>query len=220
MWGVLRFYNFVRSGITWKGPEVMELEYNDHVPENQLATKQHKSYDFSSYHTQTKTALPPTLSSSKLRRDCDHQKYHYYTHRRRHSSSSPQTLSPSIGCCAFFDLDDYDNENGDYDYEEGDAYDCDGYYDDDAGDYYEDEDSESSDCSMLGASPNHKRNHQVRNNNIRSVLISKRHNKYKISQPQTRLEVINESERSAGSGSDENDSLLVAYDSSSSLAPV
>ncbi|KAI8041239.1 hypothetical protein M5D96_005495, partial [Drosophila gunungcola] len=56
------------------------------------------------------------------------------------------------------------------------------------------------------------------NNNIRSVLINKRHNKYKIARPQTQLEVINESEKSAGSGSDENDSLLVAYDSSSSLA--
>lgn len=25
MWGVMRFYNLVRAGITWKGPEVIEL---------------------------------------------------------------------------------------------------------------------------------------------------------------------------------------------------
>lgn len=25
MWGVLRFYNLVRSGITWRGPEVRQL---------------------------------------------------------------------------------------------------------------------------------------------------------------------------------------------------
>jgi len=25
MWGVLRFYNLVRSGITWRGPEVSQL---------------------------------------------------------------------------------------------------------------------------------------------------------------------------------------------------
>lgn len=28
MWGVLRFYNLLRIGVTWKGPEVIELWYN------------------------------------------------------------------------------------------------------------------------------------------------------------------------------------------------
>lgn len=166
--------------------------------------------------------------SSRTQGECHHHQqqcqHHYHQHRRRHSNGNGRKSPGGIGCCALFDLDDYDNDDDDdvYDFEEGDDYDCDGYYEDEEGDYY-DEDGESSDCSMLGASPTHKRNerkYRVRNNNIRSVLISKRHNKYKITHPETRLEVINESERSAGSGSDENDSLLVAYDSSSSLASV
>lgn len=28
MWGVLRYYNLLRAGVTWKGPEVIELWYN------------------------------------------------------------------------------------------------------------------------------------------------------------------------------------------------
>jgi len=28
--GVLKFYNMLRSGITWKGPESIELWYQDH----------------------------------------------------------------------------------------------------------------------------------------------------------------------------------------------
>lgn len=28
MWGVMRFYNLLRIGVTWKGPEVIELWYN------------------------------------------------------------------------------------------------------------------------------------------------------------------------------------------------
>lgn len=28
MWGVLRFYNLLRIGVSWKGPEVIELWYN------------------------------------------------------------------------------------------------------------------------------------------------------------------------------------------------
>ncbi|XP_013119259.1 uncharacterized protein LOC106096188 [Stomoxys calcitrans] len=196
MWGVLRFYNLVRCGITWRGPEA-------------------------------KTTLTSSPAAERLKRShCEchrHQQpcqYHYQQQRRRHSYGGTAPKTP--GCCAFFELDDYDNDDDDdvYDFEEGEDYD--GYYDDEGGDYYEDE-GESSDCSMLGASPNHKGNERkfrVRNNNIRSVLISKRHNKYKIAHPETRLEVINESERSAGSGSDENDSLLVAYDSTSSLASV
>lgn len=128
-----------------------------------------------------------------------------------------------MGCCAFFDLDDYDydyDNDDDYDFEADDCpyYDDEDYDDDD--DDEEEEDAESSDCSMLGASPNRRHPERRRNNNIRSVLVNKRHNKYKIAHPQTKLEVINESERSAGSGSDENDSLLVAYNSSSSLASV
>lgn len=58
-------------------------------------------------------------------------------------------------------------------------------------------------------------NHNNNNNNVRSVLINKRHNKYKIAHPQSKLEVIDELERSAGSGSEEHDSLLVAYDTQS-----
>lgn len=151
---------------------------------------------------------------------------------RRRNSLIGQTKTP--GCCgAFFDFDDYDYDDDELDDDDAEA---DYYYDDyeydnttDYAYYNEDDDDdegESSDCSMLGASPRRhhrkrtERAHRMRNNNIRSVLISKRHHKYKIAQPQTRLEVINESERSAGSGSDENDSLLVAYDSTSSLASV
>ncbi|XP_075160339.1 uncharacterized protein LOC142233325 [Haematobia irritans] len=192
MWGVLRFYNLLRCGITWRGPEA-------------------------------KTALTSSPSVERLKRtkcECHRQKpcqNHYHQQTRRQSNGATYK---STGCCAFFELDD--DDDGIFDFNEGDDYD--GYYEDDAGDYY-DEEGESSDCSMLGASPTHKghsseRKFRVRNNNIRSVLISKRHNKYKIAHPETRLEVINESERSAGSGSDENDSLLVAYDSTSSLASV
>ncbi|KAI8121958.1 hypothetical protein CVS40_7073 [Lucilia cuprina] len=244
MWGVLRFYNLVRSGITWRGPEVIELNYNDSMYNKQLINnKNNKSYDFSSYQMQAKTTLTTTTNNTlaKSYNECQHhhhhhhqqhhqhlnQQQHYKQHYqnsrgRRHSSATHNKTT--IGCCAFFDIDDYDYDfenDEDYDYE-GDDYDCEGYYDD-ADDYYDDE-GESSDCSMLGASPNRhrrsERSHRVRNNNIRSVLVNKRHNKYKIAHPQTKLEVINESERSAGSGSDENDSLLVAYNSSSSLASV
>lgn len=28
MWGVLRYYNLLRVGVTWKGPEIIELWYN------------------------------------------------------------------------------------------------------------------------------------------------------------------------------------------------
>lgn len=28
MWGVMRFFNMIRMGISWKGPEVIELWYN------------------------------------------------------------------------------------------------------------------------------------------------------------------------------------------------
>ncbi|XP_005177227.2 uncharacterized protein LOC101898116 [Musca domestica] len=201
MWGVLRFYNLVRCGITWKGPEA-------------------------------KTALTasPVMDRSKRtpcecqqhQQQCQNHHYHHYYRRPRSNSVVHKASGGGFGCCAFFDLDyDYDNDEDDdlYDYEDGDDFDCD---EDEDGNYY-DEEGESSDCSMLGASPNHKRvehKYRQRNNNIRSVLVSKRHNKYKITHPETRLEVINESERSAGSGSDENDSLLVAYDSTPSLASV
>lgn len=150
------------------------------------------------------------------------------------------------GCCAIFDFDfDYDDDEEDDDeaYDDAMGYEYDDYYE-----YYDDEDEhqleleqqDDADCSMLGTQRTPKtctrmaavkvkgqrqrqrqrQHHRRTNNNIRSVLINKRHNKYKITRPQTQLEVINESERSAGSGSDENDSLLVAYDSSSSLASV
>lgn len=146
------------------------------------------------------------------------------------------------GCCAIFDFDfDYDDDEEDDDeaYDDAMGYEYDDYYD-----YYDDEDEQQleleqqddADCSMLGTQrapktrarmaavkvkgQRQRQHHRRTNNNIRSVLINKRHNKYKITRPQTQLEVINESERSAGSGSDENDSLLVAYDSSSSLASV
>ncbi|XP_046808701.1 stress response protein NST1 [Lucilia cuprina] len=211
MWGVLRFYNLVRSGITWRGPEAKTTLTT--ATNNTLA----KSYNECQHHHHHHQQHHQHLNQQQ------HYKQHYQNSRaRRHSSATHNKTT--IGCCAFFDIDDYDYDfenDEDYDYE-GDDYDCEGYYDD-ADDYYDDE-GESSDCSMLGASPNrHKRSersHRVRNNNIRSVLVNKRHNKYKIAHPQTKLEVINESERSAGSGSDENDSLLVAYNSSSSLASV
>lgn len=176
-------------------------------------------------------------------------KSHTYTYskrsRRRHSIDST-----SGGCCAIFDFDfEYDDDNDDDDDDDeaafGDGLDTEdevGYDYDDYYDYYDDDElteqqqqQDDADCSMLGAPKTSKSRSKPRsalvkvkgqrsgrrhNNNIRSVLINKRHNKYKIARPQTQLEVINESERSAGSGSDENDSLLVAYDSSSSLASV
>ncbi|KAH8373464.1 hypothetical protein KR009_010122 [Drosophila setifemur] len=213
MWGVLRFYNLIRSGITWRGPEAKTA----------IFAPMYKSVSTHKSHTYT------------------------YSKRSRRRSSIEST---SGGCCAIFDfdfeyedgLDDDDDDeaangyNG-LDTEEDVGYDYEDYYD-----YYDDEElaeqqnhqreQDDADCSMLGASKPSKSRSKPRatdvkgkgqrrtNNNIRSVLINKRHNKYKIARPQTQLEVINESERSAGSGSDENDSLLVAYDSSSSLASV
>ncbi|XP_014088330.2 uncharacterized protein [Bactrocera oleae] len=193
MWGVLRFYNLVRSGITWKGPEAKT----------------------------TSSAAATTA-------------YHHCNggseSKQRRLNYIPDVERKPTGCC-FFDFDDYDEDDDDEELECGDDdYDYDDYY-------YDDDDEDSSDCTMLGAismhqkrqchrtlRPSHLHVHthssRPRNNNIRTVLINKRHHKYKITQPQTRLEVINESERSAGSGSDENDSLLVAYDSTSSLASV
>ncbi|KRG06405.1 uncharacterized protein Dmoj_GI11822, isoform B [Drosophila mojavensis] len=208
MWGVLRFYNLVRSGITWRGPEAKTAIF---------------APMYKSVSTHSKSSIVHLEGKRAKQR------------QRRYS------VEAESGCCAIFDFDfDYDDEDDDDDGAEDDVgYDYDDYYD-----YYEDEDEQQlelgqqddADCSMLGSggsgggggksrprtaavrikSQRHRRN----NNNIRSVLINKRHNKYKISRPQTQLEVINESERSAGSGSDENDSLLVAYDSSSSLASV
>ncbi|XP_030245580.1 uncharacterized protein LOC115564892 [Drosophila navojoa] len=207
MWGVLRFYNLVRSGITWRGPEAKTAIF---------------APMYKSVSTHSKSSIVHLEGKRAKQR------------QRRYS------VEAESGCCAIFDFDfDYDDEDEDEDGAEDDVgYDYDDYYD-----YYEDEDEQQlelgqpddADCSMLGSvggggggrsrprtaavrmkSQRHRRN----NNNIRSVLINKRHNKYKISRPQTQLEVINESERSAGSGSDENDSLLVAYDSSSSLASV
>ncbi|TDG39993.1 hypothetical protein AWZ03_013585 [Drosophila navojoa] len=200
MWGVLRFYNLVRSGITWRGPEAKTAIF---------------APMYKSVSTHSKSSIVHLEGKRAKQR------------QRRYS------VEAESGCCAIFDFDfDYDDEDEDEDGAEDDVgYDYDDYYD-----YYEDEDEQQlelgqpddADCSMLGSvggggggrsrprtaavrmkSQRHRRN----NNNIRSVLINKRHNKYKISRPQTQLEVINESERSAGSGSDENDSLLVAYDS-------
>ncbi|XP_032598979.1 uncharacterized protein LOC6557888 isoform X1 [Drosophila grimshawi] len=202
MWGVLRFYNLVRSGITWRGPEAKTAIF---------------APMYKSVSTHSKS------SSVQLEGKRSRQR------QRRYS------VEVESGCCAIFDFDfDYDDDDEDEDEatDDGVGYDYDDYYD-----YYEDEDEQQleleqqddADCSMLGkGAPKTRRTRtatmKIRgrrsNNNIRSVLINKRHNKYKISRPQTQLEVINESERSAGSGSDENDSLLVAYDSSSSLASV
>ncbi|KAH8419541.1 hypothetical protein KR222_005060 [Zaprionus bogoriensis] len=207
MWGVLRFYNLVRSGITWRGPEA-------------------KTAIFAPMYKSVSTHSKSTAARVEGKRSKQRQ--------RRYS------VEMESGCCAIFDFDfDYDDDEDEDDDEAADdavGYDYDDYYD-----YYDDEDEQQleleqqddADCSMLGArvpktrtrmaavKVKGQRQRQRRtNNNIRSVLINKRHNKYKISRPQTQLEVINESERSAGSGSDENDSLLVAYDSSSSLASV
>ncbi|XP_033149424.1 uncharacterized protein LOC108598306 isoform X3 [Drosophila busckii] len=190
MWGVLRFYNLVRAGITWRGPEAKTAIF---AP---------------MYKSVSKSAAAAQLQAKRS--------------KRRYS------VEVESGCCAIFDFDfDYDEEQDD---DDDDAQDSVGFDYDDYYEYYEDQDEQQlelddADCSMLGAKPRRaaksKTQRQRRtNNNIRSVLINKRHNKYKISRPQTQLEVINESERSAGSGSDENDSLLVAYDSSSSLASV
>ncbi|XP_054734204.1 uncharacterized protein LOC129241737 [Anastrepha obliqua] len=198
MWGVMRFYNLVRAGITWKGPEA-------------------------------KTASSTTAATTTM-------PYHHCngsgSKQRRFNYTIPDVERKPTGCC-FFDFDDYDDDDDDEELECGEYGDDDYDYDDY---YYDDDDEDSSDCTMLGAPLQHKRpcnrthrsrhlhartySSRMRNNNIRTVLINKRHHKYKIAQPQTRLEVINESERSAGSGSDENDSLLVAYDSTSSLASV
>ncbi|XP_055854593.1 uncharacterized protein LOC129918216 [Episyrphus balteatus] len=155
MWGVMRFYNLVRAGITWKGPE------------------------------------------------------------------AKTTTSLATGCF-LFDMDDDD-----------DIYGCDDDDDDDEDDEYYDEE-DSSDSSILDhgddVGSKGRRNHHRRtagcnvnnnnntsnnnnNNNVRTLFIKR--NKYKISHRQTRLEVIDELEKSAGSGSEENDSLLVAYDSNS-----
>ncbi|XP_030387885.1 uncharacterized protein LOC115634363 [Scaptodrosophila lebanonensis] len=186
MWGVLRFYNLVRSGITWRGPEA-------------------KTTIFAPIYKSVSTHSNPQKSKRAK--------------NRRYSDLDS-------GCCAIFDfdLDDEDDEDDDddavgYDYDDY----CD-YYDEDDDDeqgQLQQEQHDAADCRMLGAPTRSQKARRSRtNNNIRSVLINKRHNKYKISRPQTQLEVINESERSAGSGSDENDSLLVAYDSSSSLASV
>ncbi|XP_054085142.1 uncharacterized protein LOC105214585 isoform X2 [Zeugodacus cucurbitae] len=189
MWGVMRFYNLVRSGITWKGPEAK---------------------------TTTSAAATTAYHHCNGGSDSKQRRHHYI----------PDVERKPTGCC-FFDFDDYDEDDDDEELECGDDdYDYDDYY-------YDDDDEDSSDCTMLGAitmhqkrqchrplRPSHLHSSRPRNNNIRTVLINKRHHKYKIAQPQTRLEVINESERSAGSGSDENDSLLVAYDSASSLASV
>lgn len=203
MWGVLRFYNLVRSGITWRGPEAKTAIF---------------APMYKSVSTHSKSS-PAHLESKRSKQ-----------RQRRYS------VEMESGCCAIFDFDfDYDEDDEDETGDDAVGYDYDDYYD-----YYEDEDEQQleleqeddADCSMLGARVSKtrtrnasakvkgQRQRQRTNNNIRSVLINKRHNKYKISRPQTQLEVINESERSAGSGSDENDSLLVAYDSSSSLASV
>lgn len=261
MWGVLRFYNLVRSGITWRGPEVIELKYNDNKMNKQLIHNVYKSYEFSSYQLQAKTTLTTATHNvlAKSYNECQHHHHHHH-HQQQHQHHQHQQHNhqqqqhyhnynsmcgglgggsggkrrysgqhkKTPGCCAFFDIDDYDydfDNDDDFEYENED-YDCEGYYDDNDDYYDDDEEGESSDCSMLGASPSRqtrrsqRNNQRVRNNNIRTVLVNKRHNKYKIAHPQTKLEVINESERSAGSGSDENDSLLVAYNSSSSLASV
>jgi len=167
--------------------------------------------------------------------------------RRRHSI---EATSGGCCAIFDFDFEyDDDNDDDDDDEAYGDGLDTEdevGYDYDDYYDYYDDDElaeqqqlglqQDDADCSMLGAARAGRSRSKPRsavvkvkgqrsgsrrtNNNIRSVLINKRHNKYKIARPQTQLEVINESEKSAGSGSDENDSLLVAYDSSSSMASV
>ncbi|XP_055906000.1 putative uncharacterized protein DDB_G0287265 [Eupeodes corollae] len=158
MWGVMRFYNLVRAGITWKGPE------------------------------------------------------------------AKTTTSLATGCF-LFDMDDDDDIYGADDDDDDDEDD-----EDDA--YYDEEDSDSSildhgddevrdgskgrrNRRRLGCNVNNNNNTNSNNNNnnVRTLFIKR--NKYKISHRQTRLEVIDELEKSAGSGSEENDSLLVAYDSNS-----
>ncbi|XP_017041574.1 uncharacterized protein LOC108088339 [Drosophila ficusphila] len=216
MWGVLRFYNLVRSGITWRGPEA-------------------KTAIFAPMYKSVSTNKPHTYTYSKRS-------------RRRHSVEA--TSGGCCAIFDFdFEYDDNDDDDDDDEAAYGDGletedevgFDYDDYYD-----YYDDDElaeqqqlglqQDDADCSMLGATRATRSRSKPRsalvkvkgqrsggrrtNNNIRSVLINKRHNKYKIARPQTQLEVINESEKSAGSGSDENDSLLVAYDSSSSLASV
>ncbi|XP_017127903.1 uncharacterized protein LOC108146411 isoform X2 [Drosophila elegans] len=215
MWGVLRFYNLVRSGITWRGPEA-------------------KTAIFAPMYKSVSTNKPHTYTYSKRS-------------RRRHSIEATSGGCCAIFDFDFeYDEDNDDDDDDDeaaygLDTEDEVGYDYDDYYD-----YYDDDElaeqqhlglqQDDADCSMLGASKASRSRSKPRaavvkvkgqrsggrrtNNNIRSVLINKRHNKYKIARPQTQLEVINESEKSAGSGSDENDSLLVAYDSSSSLASV
>ncbi|XP_067647586.1 uncharacterized protein [Eurosta solidaginis] len=229
MWGVMRFYNLVRAGITWKGPEVIELKYNtgDSYQAESRLPNSHTYHLCSNYHTQPKTA---TAQQPTSYHHCNGINGGGACKQRRLNYISDVERKPT-GCC-FFDFDDYDDDY--YDYDDDEAMEC-GDDDYDYDDYFYNDDQESSsDCTMLGAALNQHRRHcgrvhhqhrsvhttRPRNNNIRTVLINKRHNKYKIAQPQTRLEVINESERSAGSGSDENDSLLVAYDSKSSLASV
>lgn len=38
MWAVTRFYNLLRAGVTWKGPEVIELWHNSNDTEKTLAS--------------------------------------------------------------------------------------------------------------------------------------------------------------------------------------
>ncbi|XP_034655829.1 uncharacterized protein LOC117893349 [Drosophila subobscura] len=224
MWGVLRFYNLVRSGITWRGPEAKTAIF------------------------------APMYKSVSTRSGKSHHRKRHLKRRHSVEASSGGCCAIFDFDFDYDDDDDNDDDDeAAYDdgmeTEDDVGYDYDDYYD-----YYEDEeqqqqlelepqDDDAADCSMLGAPRKTRSRSRPRsrprtavvkvkgqrsgggsgrrtNNNIRSVLINKRHNKYKIARPQTQLEVINESERSAGSGSDENDSLLVAYDSSSSLASV
>lgn len=132
MWGVMRFYNLLRIGITWKGPEVIELWYNLN----------------DSDRTQT------TNTSSR-------------------GGGCGGTGSDS----ECFLNENFDDDDDSFDYTMSDIEDCD------------------TDLANL-------EDHSPMN----------RSRKYRV---RSQLEVIDELEKSANSGSEEDDSLLVAYDSNS-----
>lgn len=45
MWAVMRFYHLLRAGITWKGPEVIELWYNAKDIENKGSFEEYDDDD-------------------------------------------------------------------------------------------------------------------------------------------------------------------------------
>lgn len=43
MWGVMRFYNLIRAGVTWKGPEVIELWHNSNETNKTFSSLQEET---------------------------------------------------------------------------------------------------------------------------------------------------------------------------------